>query len=263
MAFNWNVSPELLQLGPIVFRWYGILFALSFALGFHLTKKMFIREKRPLIYVDYLIFYMMVATVIGARLGHTLFYEPSVYLADPVRILYIWEGGLASHGAAIGIFTALWLFCKRNPQFSFLWVVDRLCIGVAGAGVLIRTGNFFNSEILGRPTHSNWGVVFSRIDQVPRHPAQLYEALCYLLIFIWLYRLYWKTEWYKVPGFIIGNFLVLVFGARFVLEFFKENQVAFESGLPLNLGQLFSIPLILIGTFLIVRGYASAKASGR
>ncbi len=260
MILNWNVSPELLHLGPIVFRWYGVLFALSFAMGFNLTKHMFIREKRPLIYVDYLIFYMMVGTIIGARLGHTLFYEPQIYLADPIRILYIWEGGLASHGAAVGIFVALSLFCYRHRDFKFLWVNDRLCIGVAIAGFFIRLGNFFNSEILGKPTNGHWGVIFSRVDPIPRHPAQLYEAVCYLLIFCFLYRLYWKTEWYKVSGVIYGWFLIFVFGARFCLEFFKENQVAFESGMPLNMGQLLSIPLVIIGIILVYRGWKSKQS---
>jgi phosphatidylglycerol:prolipoprotein diacylglycerol transferase len=257
--FIWNVSPELLKIGPVVFRWYGVLFASSFAMGFHLTKHMFIREKRPLIYVDYLIFYMMVGTIIGARLGHTLFYEPEIYLADPIRILYIWEGGLASHGAAIGIFTALYLFTLRHKDFKFLWVTDRLCIGVAIAGFMIRLGNFFNSEILGKPTGGNWGVIFSRVDMVPRHPAQLYEAFSYLLIFFFLYHLYWRTRWYRFSGFIFGWFLILVFGVRFVLEFFKENQVPFEASLPLNLGQLLSIPLVTAGAILVFRAWKAGK----
>jgi phosphatidylglycerol:prolipoprotein diacylglycerol transferase len=254
MAITWNVSPEMIHIGPIVFRWYGVLFALSFAAGFHLTKAMFIREKRPVIDVDYLIFYMMVGTIVGARLGHTLFYEPQIYLHDPIRILMIWEGGLASHGAAIGIFTAFYLFTRRHPEYTFLYLVDRCCVGVGLAGFLIRTGNFFNSEIIGKPTNSDWGIVFSRVDAIPRHPAQLYEAFSYLFIFFFVYRLYWKTRWYKYPGVIFGTFIALVFGVRFVLEFFKENQVPFEAGLPLNMGQLLSIPLVLAGIFLVLRG---------
>jgi len=253
MTFTWNVSPELIHHGPVVFRWYGVLFASSFAIGFNLVKRMFIREKRPLIYVDYLVFYMMVGTIIGARLGHTLFYEPQVYLADPIRILYIWEGGLASHGAAVGIFVALSLFCLRHREFKFLWVNDRLCVGVALAGFMIRLGNFFNSEILGKPTSGSWGVIFSRVDMIPRHPAQMYEAISYLLIYFFLNRIYWKTPWYKAAGYIYGWFLILVFGVRFVLEFFKENQVPFEAGLPLNMGQLLSIPLVAIGMILVIR----------
>jgi phosphatidylglycerol:prolipoprotein diacylglycerol transferase len=256
----WNVSPDLLHLGPITFRWYGVLFALCFAAGFQITKAAFIREKRPLIYVDYLIFYMMVGTVVGARLGHTLFYEPDIYLRDPIRILKIWEGGLASHGAAVGIFTAMWLFCRKYRDFTFLWVCDRNCIGVAISGFLIRTGNLFNSEILGKPTHADWGVVFARVDQIPRHPAQVYEALSYLMIFFFLYRMYWKTKWYKVDGVIFGSFLVLCFGARFFLEFFKENQVGFEASLPLNMGQLLSIPLVIAGAALVIRGYRREKS---
>jgi len=255
LTLTWNVSPILLHLGPVTFRWYGVLFALSFWLGYEIVKAAFIREKKPLIHVDYLIFYMMIGTIVGARLGHTLFYEPEIYLRDPIRILKIWEGGLASHGAAIGIFLALYLFIRKYKGYTFLWICDRCCIGVAIAGFLIRTGNFFNSEIIGKPTHANWGVIFERVDMLPRHPAQLYEAFCYLLIFLFLFRTYWKTHWYKVPGFIFGWFLVLVFGARFCLEFVKENQVPFEAHLPLNLGQLLSIPLIAAGAWLVARAY--------
>jgi prolipoprotein diacylglyceryl transferase len=254
MLFTWNASPEMIHLGPITFRWYGVLFALAFAAGFNLTKAMFIRENRPVIDVDYLIFYMMIGTIVGARLGHTLFYEPEIYLRDPIRILKIWEGGLASHGAAIGIFTAFYIFTRRHREYTFLYLVDRCCIGVAIAGFMIRTGNFFNSEIIGRPTGGNWGVIFSRVDMIPRHPTQMYEAFAYLLIFFFVYRLYWKTKWYKYRGVIFGTFLALVFGARFILEFWKENQVPFEAGMPLNMGQLLSLPLIAVGIFLVIRG---------
>jgi phosphatidylglycerol---prolipoprotein diacylglyceryl transferase len=257
---TWNVSPELLQIGPLTFRWYGVLFATGFAVGFELVKKMFEREKRPVIYVDYLVFTMMLATVIGARLGHTLFYEPSIYLADPIRILYIWEGGLASHGAALGIFLGLFLFTRKYREFTFLYLVDRLSVVVALAGFFIRLGNFFNSEIIGKPTESHFGIIFSRVDLVPRHPTQLYEALCYLIIFFGLHRLYWKTRWAQFPGFIFGQFLVWVFGVRFFVEFLKENQVAFESQLPINLGQIFSIPLILLGLTFVIRGIQQERS---
>jgi phosphatidylglycerol:prolipoprotein diacylglycerol transferase len=247
---HWNVSPEIFTLGPLQPRWYGVLFATAFLGGFQLLKQFSLREKVPLKHLDSMLYHMAFGTIVGARLGHCLFYEPDVYLRDPIRILFIWEGGLASHGAFIGIILALWRF-SRKSGLAYSWVVDRCAIGVALAGFFIRTGNLFNSEILGKPASLPWSFVFVRVDQVPRHPTQIYEALSYLCIFGVLYWMYWRTEARKRPYRLFGSMLAMTFTARFFLEFFKENQVAFESSLPLNMGQLLSIPVVLTGLVLV------------
>ncbi|MCM2277666.1 MAG: prolipoprotein diacylglyceryl transferase [Oligoflexia bacterium] len=258
---HWNVSPELLSIGSFSIRWYGLLFAISFVLGFRIVQKMFAAEKVSEKHLDPLFIYMIVGTIGGARVGHCLFYEPEIYLADPIRILKVWEGGLASHGAAIGIFFALFLYCRKH-RLSWLWLVDRLCITVALAGGFIRLGNLFNSEILGKPAELPWSFVFTRIDAIPRHPTQLYESLGYFAAFALLYRLYWSGKG-KRQGYLFGLFLMLIFGSRFVWEFFKENQVAFESSLPLNMGQLLSVPLVALGAFLFARAARAPQAPGR
>lgn len=257
----WDMDPEAIRIGDFAVRWYGLLFATSFLMGFHLTKQIFVAEKVKVELLDRLLIFMIVGTVLGARLGHTLFYEPEVYLQNPLRILKVWEGGLASHGAFVGITVALWIFCRRHG-LGLLWLMDRLTLGVALAGFFIRLGNFFNSEIVGRPSDLPWAVSFARLDGVARHPAQLYESISYLLIFLVLYWFYWKTAVSKARGFMLGAFLVLVFGVRFVLEFFKENQVPFEAGLPVNMGQLLSVPLVLGGLFLMWQAYRYTAQSG-
>jgi len=194
----------------------------------------------------------MLGVVLGARLGHCLFYEPAFYLSQPWEIVMVWKGGLASHGAGIGIFAALWLFSRRHPETGFVWLLDRLSIAIALAGGLIRLGNLMNSEILGKPTSGDWGVVFTRIDNVPRHPAQGYEALCYLLLAWALWRLY-QAGHGQAPGRLAGTFLAVAFSFRFVVEGVKENQALFESSLPLNMGQMLSLPMILIGLAILLR----------
>lgn len=253
---HWNVSPEIVNIGPLSIRWYGLLFAAAFLTGFRIIERIFSAEKVSAAHLDRLFVYVIVSTLLGARLGHTLFYEPEVYLPNPLRILKIWEGGLASHGAAVGIFFALFIYSKKY-KLSWLWMVDRLAIVVALAGAFIRTGNLFNSEIIGKPTDLPWAFVFERVDSIPRHPPQIYEALGYLATFILLHRFYWKGNKGKSRGFLFGTFLIAVFGSRFVWEFFKENQVAFESSLPLNMGQLLSIPLVITGIILLVRARRS------
>lgn len=203
---------------------------------------------------------MILGTVIGARLGHCLFYEPSYYLSHPIEILKVWNGGLASHGAAIGILISVYLFTKKYKDFNYAWVLDRVVIVVALAGFFIRIGNFFNSEIIGLPTDLPWAVVFHRIDALPRHPSMLYESFSYMAIFIYLWSKYskWKAE---TPKFaIFSRFLILVFSARFLIEFTKENQSLFENGMILNMGQLLSIPLILLGIFLYFKSKKLQKS---
>lgn len=256
---NWNASPEIFRIGPIAIRWYGLLFALGFVLGYQIMSKFYLKEKRPLKDLESLTITMIVGTILGARLGHCLFYDPVYYLSDPVRILKIWEGGLASHGAAIGILLAIWYYIKKHPKYTMLWILDRVVIVVALAGALIRIGNFFNSEIIGTQASIPWAVIFVKHDLLPRHPAQLYESLSYLLIFFYLFRSYYKLDG-KIPaGRFFGMFLILVFGARFFIEFFKEVQSPFEHNLPLDLGQLLSIPFVLAGIYFVIRAVKYRK----
>jgi prolipoprotein diacylglyceryl transferase len=208
---------------------------------------MFKNEGLSDLVLDRLTIYMAVGTIAGARLGHCLFYEPSYYLHNPLEILLIWHGGLASHGAAIGILIALGLFVRKEKK-GYFWVLDRIAVVVALSGFFIRMGNLMNSEIYGVETTVPWGFVFLRNNEVaPKHPTQIYEGLVYLLIFFLLYRMYWKEKGKVYQGRLIGIFLILVFTARFFIEFLKENQVPFEATMKLNMGQLLSIPFVLFG----------------
>jgi prolipoprotein diacylglyceryl transferase len=363
--FLWNADPEIFDIfgRPIV--WYGLLFACAFLLSQQVMYHIYKKEGKRIEDVDTLTVYMIIAVILGARLGHVFFYEPMRYLKNPIDIIKVWEGGLASHGAAVGILTALWIYTRYSIKWSgtrlkvkkqkrenqsFLQVVDRIVIVVALSGCLIRFGNFMNSEIVGLPTHSNFGVMFMRnvtdaiqsnnpgvesveyskragepteegyepirielvfnpdyshneeqvvlyldntlnnilgnstyvtnniheplihnldytyrsrpdgkivatIDTfgISRHPAQLYESISNLLIFIMLYLIWRKWQINAPPGKIFGIFLVVLFGLRFIYEFMKENQVDFEQGLALNMGQWLSIPLVLTGAFLLLR----------
>ena len=249
----WNQGPELISIGPLTFRWYGVLFATGFLTGYHQMRTMFAREGLGDEIVDRLFGYVFAATLIGARLGHCLFYEPEIYLNDPIRILKIWEGGLASHGGALGIVLAIIWFCKKNPQVSILFTLDRQAIVTAWMGGLIRIGNFFNSEIIGRPTQVPWSVTFARVDSTPRHPAQLYEAITYFVLFAVLKLLYRKPAIRNRRGLLIGILFFVMFSARMLIELVKENQVSFEESLPINMGQLLSIPMVVGGLILIVR----------
>ena len=244
---RWDIDPAIFSIGDFEIRWYGLLFATSFYLGYIVLGKIFKKEGVDQKVLDNLTIWMIVGTIIGARLGHVFFYEPDYYLSNPVKILYLREGGLASHGAAISIIVTLWLFSKFRTKKSFWWLIDRMVIVVALAGLFIRSGNLMNSEIVGKPTDVAWGFIFVRLgENFARHPAQIYEALSYTLIFFVLYRLYQKN--YKVwnGGMIFGLFLILLFTARFIIEFFKANQVEFEDNLALNMGQWLSIPFVLI-----------------
>ncbi len=248
---RWNVNPEIFRIGNFAVRWYGLLFASGFFFGYLIMTKMFKKEGYPVELLDKLTLYVAVGTIVGARLGHVCFYEPAYFCQHPSEILKIWHGGLASHGAAIGILLALWLF-QKNTGRPFLWTIDRVVVVVALAGFFIRMGNLMNSEIYGVQTNLPWGFIFVRNHEtVPKHPTQIYEALSYLAIFFYLRWLYWKKEG-KVPeGLLFALFLILIFTARFFIEFIKEPQEAFEKTLPLDMGQLLSIPFILTGLALL------------
>lgn len=369
----WTADPDLAHFLGLTIRWYGLLFALGFLISQQILFYIFRSEGHKEQDVETLTIYMVIATILGARLGHVFFYEPARYLANPIDILKIWEGGLASHGAAIGILFALYVYSsydiklsrskdriikKPRPGQSYLWVVDRIVIVVALTGCLIRFGNFMNSEIVGIPTHSDYGVVFARhtidalqnssqaveevdvhkSDQqiihtenqdmyfpveiairfanngyaeneikafieghignmlstysyvtediyqpvgqalnydlkqegrnyvatiytsgIPRHPAQLYESFSCLLLFFFLLYLWSRKKSALPEGKLLGIFLIVVFGLRFFYEFFKEDQVDWEATIPLNMGQWLSIPLVMIGIWLLLRVQRTRK----
>ncbi len=257
LYITWNPDPEIFHIGSLSIRWYGVLFALSFFCGYLLITRFFKKENVPVKLVDELTTYMVIGTIIGARLGHCLFYEPEWYLTHPIDILKIWEGGLASHGAAVGILLAIFIFSIKIKR-NFLWLMDRVVIPVALAGFFIRTGNLINSEIVGKPCDLPWAFLFLNASNPQfaidlRHPAQVYEALSYLMIFFILIIYYYKKDGSPKEGKLFGMFMVLVFGVRILIEFVKEPQVGFEKTMLLNMGQLLSIPFILLGLILIFR----------
>ena len=216
------------------------------------------REGRSVTEIDTLTTYMVVATIIGARLGHVLFYNPIHYFQNPLKILAVWEGGLASHGAAIGIFIGTYLFARKT-KVAYLWILDRLAIVVAFTGCCIRLGNLMNSEMIGLPTDLPWGFVFTSEDNLPRHPAQLYEAIYCLTLF---FLLFWVWNKYRTKiqnGFIFNWFLIILFTLRFIDEFFKISQEAFEDDMLLNMGQILSIPLVLAGVVILVMNRRKEK----
>ena len=249
---TWDVNPEIFRIGGFAPRWYGVLFASGFLFGYFIFKRMFRNEGLRDELLDKLTIYSALGTIIGARLGHCLFYEPSYYLSNPLEILMIWKGGLASHGAAIGILLALWLFVRKEKK-PYMWILDRIVIVAALAGALIRLGNLMNSEIYGIETTLPWGFVFLRNGEtVPKHPTQLYEALAYFIVFFILFRIYWRKKGDFIRGLTFSLFLILVFVFRFFVEFVKEDQVAFEAGMKFNMGQWLSLPFVLIGVIILV-----------
>src|SRR5690606_24952853 len=259
---HWGVDPVIVWItDSFPLKYYGLLFMSGLILAYYLVKWIYNKEGVAVENLDKLLTYVVVGTVVGARLGHCLFYEPQYYLSHPIEISlpitkingsyeFIGFQGLASHGGGIGVIIAIVWYAKKYKT-NLLWILDRVAIATPITGAFIRLGNFMNSEIYGKPTNGEWGVVFLRDDLIPRHPTQLYEASAYLLIFLILFWLYRTSRAFLGNGFIFGLFLVLLFIARFSIEFFKENQVGFENELPLNMGQLLSIPFILVGLILM------------
>lgn len=254
---TWNVDPVIYD-GAFTIRWYGLMFAIGFWLGYNVVARMFKREGAPERWLGILLIYVGVATIVGARLGHVFFYAWDYYSQHPWKILATWEGGLASHGGAIAIILAVLLFSilvtKRNP----LWTFDRLTVAIALVGALIRIGNLMNSEIFGHPTDLPWGFMFVRSAEwqefyapLACHPTQIYESLCYLGLFALMMWLYWKKNAGERPGLLFGTFLVGTFGSRFLIEFIKNDQEAFEATMTLNMGQWLSVPFVIGGILLI------------
>jgi phosphatidylglycerol:prolipoprotein diacylglycerol transferase len=257
---NWNPSPDIFTIPGIDWpvRWYGLSWAMAF-IGCHFfMNRIYKAEGRTEAQLDVLTLYIVLATVLGARLGHCLFYGWEYYSQHPLEILKVWEGGLASHGGGIGILIGMWLYCRKTKE-SWLWLFDRLIVVVPFASFMIRFGNLMNSEIIGEPTNVPWAFVFHQVDELPRHPTQLYEAIFYFFLFILFYWL-WKNKRNDFgKGFMFGLFCVLMFGFRFGMEFMKENQEAFEASLPINMGQILSIPFIVVGLYIIYRSKQESK----
>lgn len=249
---NWSVSPEIFNIGPVSIRYYGLLFALGFLLGFYIVQSYYRDAKQDITEVDSLLIYTIVGGILGARFGHILFYEFEYYYTYPSEILKVWHGGLASHGGVIGVLTALYLFSRKYKK-PYLWITDKVAIPAAFIGGFIRIGNLMNSEIYGGATDLPWGFIFQiNGETIPKHPTQLYEALAYFSFTAIMYYIYRKDNKQSRFGKLTGYFLALVFSARFLIEFIKNDQVPFESGMLLNMGQLLSIPIVAIGIYLIV-----------
>ena len=264
LFITWNPSPDIFTIPFINWpvRWYGLSWAMAF-IGCHFfMNRIFKAEGRTDKQLDSLTLYIIIATILGARLGHCLFYQPEYYLANPLDILKIYEGGLASHGGAIGIIIGMWLYCRTTKE-SWLWLFDRLVVVVPFASFMIRFGNLMNSEIVGKQTDVSWGFKFLQNDDdllnferagipIPvRHPTQLYEALFYMILFVFFYWL-WKTKRNALgKGFTFGLFCVLMFTFRFLIEYLKEIQVSSEANQLINNGQLLSIPFVAIGLYMM------------
>lgn len=273
LGIDWNVSAELIP-GWATPNKYGLLFVTGLIIGFFVIKKKFTKEHVPEAVLDKLLIYVVLSTIIGARLGHVLFYGPYFdgvnkygdpvegYFDHPLDIFKVWEGGLASHGAAIAILIALYIFSKKVSKKPMLWILDRISAPIAIAGCFIRLGNLVNHEIIGTPTDLPWGFRFNQAgaeylingEQVFRHPTQLYEALFYVLTFVILMYLYWKKNAYQKQGVLFGTFLIILWTGRLLVEFVKEGQSDFDGQFFLNTGQLLSIPLIIAGFVILFRG---------
>lgn len=256
-AIVWNADPTLFEFGPLAVRWYGLAFAVGFIVGYNIVARMFRHEGAPERWLGILLTYVVIATVVGARLGHVFFYEWDYYSAHPEKIIRIWEGGLASHGGTIAIIIALFIYSWLVTKKPASWVFDKIVVAIALVGGLIRLGNLMNSEIYGGPTDLPWGFVFVRDGQtVPAHPTQIYEALCYFALFALLMWMYWKRNAEERPWLITGVFFIGIFLPRFLIEYVKNVQVESEYQMiatyGMNLGQMLSIPFILLGVGLVV-----------
>ena len=262
LAVHWNIDPVILHIGGFELRYYSLLFVSGFILGWYIMKSFFVREKISTDLLDPMLYMLLICTIVGARLGHVIFYQPDYSFGSWQgfwEIFMPWKGGLASHGGTIALLIGIWWYAKKygkKNDFDFVWTLDHLVIPVAFAACFIRLGNLFNSEIYGTPTTLPWGFVFERNGEtLPCHPTQLYEAGTYLLLGLFLMWLYWKKLDNVYRGTFVGIFLIVCFGSRFLIEFIKNDQVEFEANMLLNQGQLLSIPFVLLGIGLLVWAY--------
>ena len=256
---TWDVSPVIFKLGFFTLRWYSLAFMVGFLVGYEIVARMFRHEGAPERWLGLLLMWTVAGTIVGARLGHVFFYEWDLFSQNPIKILYVWEGGLASHGGAIGVILGVILFSIVTTKRSPLWTFDRLVVPIALVGGLIRLGNLMNSEIFGHATTLPWGFRFVNSPEWQAlyagqacHPTQIYEAICYFTLFALLMWMYWRKNAEERPGLIFGVFLIGIFTPRFFIEFIKNPQEAFEQSMALNMGQWLSIPFIIAGISLII-----------
>lgn len=254
----WDADPRVFEAFEYL-RWYGVCWLAGIVVGYRIMLQIYRSEGVPEEQLDLLTLYVVLGGIVGARLGHVLFYDPVYFWNHPVEVLpfrfdpsfqFTGLAGLASHGGIAGALVALYAY-RRKSGSDYLWLLDRLAIGGVALGAFIRLGNFMNSEIVGVPSNLPWAVVFTSVDATPRHPAQLYESAFYLVAVIVLYCMWRSRKFQRASGFIFGLAMTLIFVQRFLVEFVKENQVAFEETMSLNMGQLLSIPLIVVGIVLM------------
>lgn len=250
---KWNIDPELVSLGPLAIRYYSLMFVIGFLASEKYVKGLFKRFGKNPELASTLTVYIIAGTFIGARLGHCLFYDPAYYLSNPLKILAVWEGGLASHGGYAGVIAAVVLFLRKHAELDFFWLMDCISAPALFTGGLIRIGNFFNSEIVGRPTDLPWAVVFQRVDPLPRHPAQLYESAGYFAISFILAYMFRHKENKLTNGTVLATAIILSFTFRFFVEFVKDNQSTVSRGLPINMGQILSVLFVSFGVLLLLR----------
>lgn len=267
---TWTADPAIFTIGSKEIRWYSLMFIIGFGIGYKIVERMWRRESINPKWIDPLLYYTLIGTVVGARLGHCLFYDPGYYLSHPIEILKVWEGGLASHGGVLGIIVAIYFYSKYVSRQSMLWTFDKLVVPTGLVAALIRIGNLMNHEVYGLPTDRPWGFRFIEnlhawrqgaepIFSAPSHPTQIYEAVCYLLTFVLCMWLYFKKDAWKKEGLIFGIFMICIFTARFFIEFLKNNQEDFEAAMPINMGQCLSIPFIVTGIYFVVRVWRRSR----
>ncbi len=255
----WDADPVIFYIGERGIRWYGLLLAVGFMLAYLVISKVMKKEGFKQEIIDKFSMYAIIGVIAGLRLGHCLFYDPVYYLSNPLEILKVWEGGLASHGGAAGILLAVWLFAK-NQKLTYLGMLDRIVLVVPLAGAFVRIGNLMNSEIVGEPTTVPWAFVFKKLGETPLHPTQLYEAIFYFIMFFVFYLIYQKYKPVWKDGVFLGWFLIVIFGFRYLIEFTKTEQVEFEGWTQaIKMGQLLSVPFILLGLYFLGRGYGWFK----
>lgn len=267
---TWTADPAIFTIGSKEIRWYSLMFIIGFGIGYKIVERMWRRESINPKWIDPLLYYTLIGTVVGARLGHCLFYDPGYYLSHPIEYLKVWEGGLASHGGVLGIIVAIYFYSKYVSRQSMLWTFDKLVVPTGLVAALIRIGNLINHEVYGLPTDRPWGFRFIEnlhawrqgaepIFSAPSHPTQIYEAVCYLLTFVLCMWLYFKKDAWKKEGLIFGISMICIFTARFFIEFLKNNQEDFEAAMPINMGQCLSIPFIVTGIYFVVRAWRRSR----